>query len=145
MPFLESTDYVHTIHIQSVGQPVGQCTVQRSMIDLLGACSLHRLKTAPQIQNFIPSKTTVTRYKNIVLGMAEQISKKHRHQVIMSSKCYRLGCHVQQVMAAKATMAGTLVMAPKSVTFQRHDHLVCVFWRFAQPFLQHYIFNVFIR
>ena len=35
-------------------------------------------------------------------------------------------------------------MAPKSVTFRRHDHLgVCAFWRFAQPFLQHYIFNVF--
>ena len=32
-------------------------------------------------------------------------------------------------------------MAPKSVTFRRHDHLVSV--RFAQPFLQHYIFNVF--
>ena len=27
-------------------------------------------------------------------------------------------------MVAKATMAGTLVMAPKSVTFRRHDHLV---------------------
>ena len=25
-----------------------------------------------------------------VVGMAEQISKKHRHQVIMSSKSYRL-------------------------------------------------------
>ena len=48
---------------------------------------------------------------------------------------------VQQIMAAKATMAGTLVMAPKSVRFQRH---VCAFWRFAQPFLQHYIFNVFV-
>ena len=37
-------------------------------------------------------------------------------------------------------------MAPKSVTFRRHDHLVyvCAFWRFAQPFLQHYIFNVFV-
>ena len=32
-------------------------------------------------------------------------------------------------------------MAPKSVTFRRHDHLVSVLWRFAQPFL-HYIFNV---
>ena len=32
-------------------------------------------------------------------------------------------------------------MAPKSVTFRRHDHLVSVL--FAQPFLQHYIFNVF--
>ena len=29
-------------------------------------------------------------------------------------------------MAAKATMAETLVMAPKSVTFQGHDHLVSV-------------------
>ena len=29
-------------------------------------------------------------------------------------------------MAAKATMAGTIVMAPKSVTLQRHDHLVSV-------------------
>ena len=63
MSFLGSTDYVHTIHIQSVGQPVA--TVQRSIIDLLGACSIHRLKAAPQIHNFIPSKTTVTRYKNI--------------------------------------------------------------------------------
>ena len=39
----------------------------------------------------------ITRYKNIgkcnVVRMAEQISKKHRHQVIMLSKCYRLGCH----------------------------------------------------
>ena len=33
---------------------------------------------------------------------------------------------VQQIMVAKATMAGTLVMSPKSVTFQRHDHLVSV-------------------
>ena len=33
---------------------------------------------------------------------------------------------VQQIMAAKATVAGTLVMAPKSVTFRRHDHLVSV-------------------
>ena len=67
MPFLESTDYVHTIHIQSVGQPV-QCRGQL-LIDLLGACSLHILKTAPQIHNFIPSKTTVTRYKNIENAM----------------------------------------------------------------------------
>ena len=29
-------------------------------------------------------------------------------------------------MVAKATMAGTLVMAPKSVTFGQHDHLVSV-------------------
>ena len=29
-------------------------------------------------------------------------------------------------MVAKATMAGTLVTAPKSVTFRRHDHLVSV-------------------
>ena len=29
-------------------------------------------------------------------------------------------------MAAKAAMAGTLVMAPKSVAFRRHDHLVSV-------------------
>ena len=33
---------------------------------------------------------------------------------------------VQQIMAAKAAMAGKLVMAPKSVAFQRHDHLVSV-------------------
>ena len=41
------------------------CTVQRSIIDLSGICSLYRLKAAPQIQNFFPSKSTVTRYKNI--------------------------------------------------------------------------------
>ena len=91
MPSLENTDHVHTIERGSAS------TVQRSIIDLLGAGSLHRLKTAPQIHNFIPSKTTVTRYKNIekcnVVGMAEQIQKKHRHQVIISLKCYRLGCH----------------------------------------------------
>ena len=29
-------------------------------------------------------------------------------------------------MITKATMAGTLVMAPKSVTFQQHEHLVSV-------------------
>ena len=29
-------------------------------------------------------------------------------------------------MVAKATMAGTLVTALKSVTFRRHDHLVSV-------------------
>ena len=29
-------------------------------------------------------------------------------------------------MIAKATMAGTLVTAPKSVTFRQHDHLVSV-------------------
>ena len=33
---------------------------------------------------------------------------------------------VQQIMATKATMAGTLVIAPKSVTFRQHDHLVSV-------------------
>ena len=33
---------------------------------------------------------------------------------------------VQQIMAAKATMAGTLVMAPKSEMFGLHDHLVYV-------------------
>ena len=33
-------------------------------------------------------------------------------------------------------------MAPKSVIFRRHDHLVSVL--FGQPFLQHYIFNVFV-
>ena len=31
-------------------------TVQRSIIELLGTCSLHRLKIAPQINNFISSK-----------------------------------------------------------------------------------------
>ena len=36
-----------------VGQPV-QCRGQS-------------LKTAPQIHNFIPSKTTVTRYENVML------------------------------------------------------------------------------
>ena len=46
----------------------------------------------------------------------------------MLLKCYRLGAmtSVQQIMAAKAAMAGTLVMAPKSVAFRRHDHLVSV-------------------
>ena len=39
--------------------------------------------------------------------MAEQISKKHRHQVIMSSNAL--------IMVTRATMAGTLVIAPKSV------------------------------
>ena len=59
--------------------------------------------------------------------MAEQISKKHRHQVIMSSKCYRLGCHDQCPNHCLATIiCWTLVMAPKSVTFRRHDHLVSV-------------------
>ena len=43
--------------------------------------------------------------KRNVVGMVEQISKKHRHQVIMSD----LGAitSVQQIMI-KATMAGTL-------------------------------------
>ena len=46
------------------------CTVQRSIIDLSGICSLYRLKAASQVHNFFPSKTTVTkttvtRYKNI--------------------------------------------------------------------------------
>ena len=31
-----------------------------------------------------------------------------------------------QIMIAKQCMVGTLVMAPKSVTIQRHDHLVSV-------------------
>ena len=51
--------------LNSHSERVSASTVQRSIIDLLGACSLHRLKTAPQKHNFIPSKTTVTRYKNI--------------------------------------------------------------------------------
>ena len=33
---------------------------------------------------------------------------------------------VQQIMAAQATMAGTLVMAPKSHFDDMHDHLVSV-------------------
>ena len=33
---------------------------------------------------------------------------------------------VQQIMAAKAAMAGTPVMAPQSVALQRHDYLVSV-------------------
>ena len=45
------------------------CTVQRSIIYLSGICSLYRLKAAPQTHNFIPSKTTVTRDKNIENGM----------------------------------------------------------------------------
>ena len=39
------------------------CTVPRSIIDLSGICSLYRLKAAPQIHSFIPSKTTVTRHR----------------------------------------------------------------------------------
>ena len=52
-------------------------------------------------------------------------------------------------VSAKATMAGTLVMAPKSVllTFRRHDHLVSVLFG---DLLSHsyynivYIFSVFV-
>ena len=33
---------------------------------------------------------------------------------------------VQQILVAKQIMVGTLVMAPKSVTFRPHDHLVSV-------------------
>ena len=49
--------------------------------------------------------------------------------MIISSKCYTdLGAvtTVKQIVVANATMGGTLVMAPKSVTFRRHDHLVSV-------------------
>ena len=46
---------------------------------------------------------------------------------------------VQQIMLAKATVAGTLVIAPKSVTFRRFSPGVCAFWKFAQPFLYHNI------
>ena len=44
----------------------------------------------------------------------------------MSSNVTDLGAmtSVQQIMVAK--LVGTLVMAPKSVTFRRHDHLVSV-------------------
>ena len=67
MPFPESKGLrirgIILTTIIVVGQPVA--TVQRSIIDLSGICSLYRLKAAPQIHNFIPSKTTVTRYKNI--------------------------------------------------------------------------------
>ena len=54
-------------------------------------------------------------------------SAKHTEGMQQSRKCAvcdiqpcRLGCmtSVQQLMAAKATMAETLVMAPKSVTFR---------------------------
>ena len=46
----------------------------------------------------------------------------------MSSKVTDLGAmtSAQQIMVANATIAGTLVMAPKSVTFRQHDHLVSV-------------------
>ena len=62
---------------------------------------------------FIPSTTTVSYkiQKCNVVGMAEQISKKHRHQVIMSSKQAWVPLLVsnKSLMVAKATMAGTLV------------------------------------
>ena len=59
--------------------------------------------------------------------MAEQISKKHRHQVIMSSR-RDLGAitSVPAVVALPTIICWTLVMAPKSVTSRRHDHLVSV-------------------
>ena len=47
---------------------------------------------------------------------------------------------VQQIIVAKATMAGTLVMAPKSVTFRRHDHLASVL--FGDLLSHSYNFNV---
>ena len=45
---------------------------------------------------------------------------------------------VQQVMVAKATIAGMLVMTPKSVTFRRHDYLVSVLF---EDLLSHFYNN----
>ena len=58
--------------------------------------------------------------------MAGQISKKHRHQVIMPSNVTDLGAmtSVPAIAALAAIICWTLVMAPKSVTLLRHDHLV---------------------
>ena len=47
-------------------------------------------------------------------------------------------------MVAKQWL-GHLVMAPKSVTFRRHDHLVSVlFWRFATSHSYNITFSMFL-
>ena len=45
-------------------------------------------------------------------------------------------------MVAKATMAGTLVIAPKSVIFRRHDHLVSVLFEICSAIPTTLHFNV---
>ena len=86
----------------------------------------------PQIHKVYSIKTysyKIQKYwKCNVVGMAEQISKKHRHQVIMSSNVTDLGAmtSVPAIVALANIICWTLVMAPKSVTFQWHDHLVSV-------------------
>ena len=47
-------------------------------------------------------------------------------------------------MVAKVTMAGTLVMAPKSVTFQQHDHLVSVLFGHLLSHSYNITFSMFL-
>ena len=77
MPFAESKRaknkrYYFDHH--HCGRPA--CTVQRSIIDLSGICSLYRLKAAPQIHNLFHQKLQLPDTKCNVVGMAEQICKK---------------------------------------------------------------------
>ena len=45
---------------------------------------------------------------------------------------------------AKAKVAGTLVMAPKSVTFRRHDHLVSVLFGDLLSHSYNITFSIFL-
>ena len=47
-------------------------------------------------------------------------------------------------MVAKATMVGTLVMAPKSVTFRQHDHLVSVLFGGLTSNCYNITFSIFL-
>ena len=96
-------------------------TVQRSIIDLSGICSFYKLRANPRIHNFISSETILEKCNAVGMVINKQISTC-RHQMIMVSKCFRLGCYDQLV--SQPFFCWTPVMALKSVTFPWHDHLV---------------------
>ena len=82
-----SSDLTFHNHVLVCGGSAG--AVQRSIIDLSGVCSLHRLKTAPQVHNFIPLKTFSYKiqkhWKCNVVGIWANLQKCRT----MWSKCYR--------------------------------------------------------
>ena len=52
--------------------------------------------------------------------------------------------NVPAIVALAAIICWTLVMAPKSVTFRQHDHLVSVLFGDLLSHSYNYIFNIFV-
>ena len=65
----------------------------------------------------------------------------------MGSVVYLRSCdmrNVPAIVALAAIICWTLVMAPKSVTFRQHDHLVSVLFGDLLSHSYNYIFNIFV-